>query len=193
VKTYFTASSQTLQQYKEEYKIILSVLSENNCHNLNSYLERCITSGDTFEEETPQDGHNVYSESLRLIDQSNFLIADVTSPSITIGRQIEYAIQHNLNVLCLKHASAKSHLSSSLYDTEIDLQTFRIYDLNTIHFVLQSYLESYKNATVRFNFLMPKETDDFLNLLSRQQKINKSEVLRQLIEKEIVRLEHTLK
>lgn len=183
VQIYFTANTESIEFLRDEYRVVLDVLKRNNCKNLNSYIEHCILNNE-IKKESIYENNSAYSKSLNQITKSNFLIADVTYPSITVGRQIEYAIQRNIQVLCLKSAKRVSHISSSFSDAEIDLQTFRTYDQSTIDKVVQDFITKFRNSKVRLNFIVPREIENFLNWLSLEKKINKSEILRQLIEKE---------
>ena len=193
MNVYFTASTQSVKDLKEIYTVILQELEKNECTNLNLYIQNCVSNKKLREkiQSHPKTEESIYSNSLKLIGKSHFVIAETTYPSITIGRQIEYAIQKNIPVLCLFNGTQHNNISSSFIDYQTNTQTFRLYDKTNIDFVLKSYIGEFKKTKNRFNLFLSKEHDKFLTILAKREGINKSDVVRKLIEKEILQIEKT--
>ncbi|MEK7451203.1 MAG: hypothetical protein AAB662_04680 [Patescibacteria group bacterium] len=185
MNVYFTASTQSLKLLSSAYINILKILKNNNCKNLNSYIEKRIQSKQEKIKVHSRVENNIYTKSLKLINKSALLIAEITYPSITVGRQIEFAIQKNIPVLCLSDVKKNAYISPSIFDTEIYLQTFRSYDVKTLQIILNTYLINFIKPKIRFNFFVTREIENFLNWLSLKKGMRKSSIIRELIEKDM--------
>lgn len=186
-KVYFTASTGSINKLRESYIKILTAIGKNRCKNLNDYIGKVLEGKEIDIDRGPKTDNHIYTESLKHIKESLFLIADVTYPSITVGRQIEYALQHNIPVICLQNIKKTSYISPSLYDTEIEAQTFRSYSDSTISLIIKDYIQNFKSSKIRFNLFISKEQETFLNWLSDKKKTFKSNIIRDLIEEEMGR------
>lgn len=169
----------------EIFESMLLYLKENNCNNLNDFILKALKKRILKIYSTTKQNNQVYSHSLKQIHKSNFLIADVTYASITIGRQIEYALQKGIPVLCLINTDKTTYISPSMFDVESETQTFRSYGEKTLPIILKGYIKNYKNKKIRFNLFISRESENFLNWLSIKNQTSKSETVRKLIENEI--------
>ena len=184
LRIYVTSSKHSMKVMPEIFEALLKILEKNNCVNLNEYIKKIIKTKNLSPSATKTD-NQIYIKSLRLIGKSNFVIADVTFTSITVGRQIEYALQNKIPVLCMLNTKKASYISPSMFDPNIDHQTFRSYSNVTLEIVLSEYIKNYKNKKIRLNLFITREINNFLNWISSKKSISKSEVIRQLIVNEV--------
>lgn len=186
-KTYLTTSTQGLHIMPEIFREILITLKKTDCKNLNNYIDESLKLGSLGGYSTTKQDNQLYTKSLKLINKVDFIIADVTFASITVGRQIEYALQRGKPVLCLLNSDRANYLSSSMFDTELELQTFMSYNSKTLKAILSEFVMRYRKKKVRFNLFISPDNENFLTWQAMNNSINKSEFVRRLIEREMKR------
>lgn len=185
MNVYFTASTQSIKTLSSAYINIIKILKKNKCKNLNSYIEKRLQLKQEKIKVYSRIENNIYTKSLKLINNSTLLVAEITYPSITVGRQIEFAIQKNISVLCLSDIEKNVYISPSVFDVKIYAQTFRSYDTKTLPIILNEYLKNFRKPKIRFNFFITREIENFLNWLSLKKGIRKSSIIRELIDNEM--------
>ncbi len=101
MKVFFTASSSGSQKaHRENYLQILEILQSLSHKITNPYYAA------TIKEDGHADGDVVQTDDVsdalrKRIAYSDCVIAEITVPSISLGIQIEYALNKKIRVLCL--------------------------------------------------------------------------------------------
>jgi len=193
INIYLTTSTQSIQHMKHTFRFMLKILQKNTCRNLNDFIQEAVSSNSFQYHTITKQNNQLYTKSLKLINKANFLIADTTYASITVGRQIEYALQKGIPVLCLINTDHATYISPSMFETEIGLQTFRSYKDKTLATVLSEYIRNYKDKKLRFNLFISRENENFLNWLSHKLRLSKSEIIRKFIEDKMSKNKEYLK
>lgn len=106
------------------------------------------------------------------------VVAEVTDENIPIGYQIAVAV--------LYYLAMTYRLSASLATSTLTLTNKR-YDLNTVSGILKGFFEKndIKKQDMRFNFFINSEIYNYLKHEAYITGKNKSEILRELVLKEI--------
>ncbi len=68
----------------------------------------------------------IYCRDIEWLQRSNFLVAEVSSPSLGVGLEIGYAIKDNIPVLCLFREENGKRLSAMIEgNPEVTVRTYK--------------------------------------------------------------------
>lgn len=127
-------------------------------------------------------------KDLEAIGGADLVVAEVTDENIAIGYQIAVAVQQKKPVLMLsRHDISSVSLSSNANPDFDQFVTIKRYDLNTVSGILKGFFEKndIKKQDMRFNFFINSEIYNYLKHEAYITGKNKSEILRELVLKEI--------
>ena len=57
--------------------------------------------------ETNLSDKEIHDRDLKWIDECDVIVAEVTNPSLGVGYEIRYGIEHGKRILCIKHKNGK--------------------------------------------------------------------------------------
>lgn len=127
-------------------------------------------------------------KDLETLGRVDLVVAEVTDENIPIGYQIAVAVQQKKPVLMLsRHDISSVSLSSNVNPDFDQFVTIKRYDLNTVSGILKGFFEKndIKKQDMRFNFFINSEIYNYLKHEAYITGKNKSEILRELVLKEI--------
>lgn len=83
--------------------------------------------------ETDLTDKEIHDRDLRWIDECDVIVAEVTNPSLGVGYEIRYGIEHGKRILCIKHNNGK-RLSAMISGSDyVELEMYEnITDLDDI-------------------------------------------------------------
>jgi len=184
MNVYFTAASTYV--ISKRANIYTKILSEirNFGHQQTNYFFLAKNNPTKTKTQNLLDARteNVYSVSTDFMLNSDCVIAEITTPSITIGSQIEMALNHKIPVLCLFESSRKSVIPLFIRDNPSNLMTRRVYTENDIKQNLQDFFDSFRKGKIRYNLFLNYNIDKYLEFTSKRKNIPKSEIFRGIIE-----------
>lgn len=157
--TFLTSTSHT-SPYKENYSIIINYLTLRD--------------------------HNVFTNFYDSIRKSDLVIAECSYPSINIGYEIAYALQHEKEVIILKSNDSDSQITNS--DLPHSHKNAHIYTYNKYNILstLKNALEyNSPKKYKKFNVLFSPTMIAKLNHISQKKNLPKSVYIRGLIEKSL--------
>lgn len=73
------------------------------------------------------------------MDESDLLVAEVSTPSLGVGYEISYAIENDKDVLCLYHERSGKQLSAMINGCP-DLTVARYSQVEAIEDIIKGYL-----------------------------------------------------
>lgn len=175
---YFTASLGAKKQYIHKYKAIVDYLEKQH-HKVVS--EHIFNATEESVRLTKKDDRVAFLHRVEnWIKTSNFIIAETSFPSVSVGYEIALALRMAKPVLVMySEGDPPSLLAHHTYDR---LYTER-YTIETIGTVINDfilYIEG-KHDT-RFTFFLPEELNAYLEITAKKHKQTKSMYLRRLIE-----------
>ncbi len=132
------------------------------------------------------DREEVYNKVFGSILASDVMVIEGTVASFSVGHQVTLALSKNKPTLFLvkKTVSKKSVRSKDSFLTGISspLLTVAEYDDSNLADILNDFLNNNGGRpVVKFNIVLTKEIENYLNWASFTHKLNKSEFIRNLI------------
>jgi len=132
------------------------------------------------------DREDVYNKVLGSILASDVMIIEGTVTSFSVGHQVTLALSKNKPTLFLiQKSTGKKHSKpkdSFLAGITSPLLTVVEYDDSNLADILNDFLNNNGGKpVVKFNIVLTKEIENYLNWASFTHKLNKSEFIRNLI------------
>ncbi len=178
MKVYFTgSSSEAADQDINHYLQILNLIKKFGHINTNPYFEDKLSN----KKSNVSMDDDVYDILRGKIIESDCVIAEISVPSISLGIQVEYALSHKVPVLCLHHNSGEDKLPLMIRDYKNNLLTKSSYDNKGLPPILAKFFANFPKSRIKFNMFISHELDKYLSYLSENEKISKSEVIRNLL------------
>ena len=110
MKIYFSGSIRGGRDHKEWYEYIVGHLNEHGEVLSEFVSDKSLTSYGTLNL-TDQE---IYNRDIKLVDQADIIVADVTIASLGVGYEIGYAEKLNKKIFCLYHQTPEKRLSAMI-------------------------------------------------------------------------------
>lgn len=179
MKIYFTASLTGKQFYRKNYERIFEGLVESG----NDVSELAMTDEAAEVARHTREQHVKAHQKIRgMIRACDLVVAETSYSSIAVGYEITTALSMSKKVLLLHLPGKYSPLLEGVRDPNLTIVEYTEDNLETKLVDALKAIE--KNADVRFNFFIPKSLLAHLDWAVVNQRINRSEYIRGLIEKD---------
>jgi len=106
-KIYFAASVRGGRKNADIYREIIEYLKKYG-----TVFTECIGNKDVLIQEAEQPAEKIYAQCLGWLMQSDVIVAEVSTPSLGVGVEIDRAVVNNKNVLCLYRNGSVKKLST---------------------------------------------------------------------------------
>jgi len=188
-KTHITAASASLS--KNSQNLLAIIESVNNTGG--QILEDWISKELCVKHTKHRSKEEVLSRANKAIDRSDFIIAECSFPSNSVGINVERAIFQKIPILCLYLSGKEKNVGSLIQASHSDLIIIRKYSADTALITLQGFLKELfsekKPKRIKYSiFLNPKQAK-YLEWLAGEYKLQnsskrsfKSEILRKIID-----------
>lgn len=178
---YFTASVAGKKRYLEHYFAIIKILKAKGHQVISDHILKTTTHEIQFEKR--DDRIKFHDQLEKWIRSSDFVIAETSFPSVSVGYEISLSINLGKPVLILYSDGKPPTLFADFEEEEV---VCRKYTDKTLPDIITDFIKLLKNnSDVRFTFYITKEISNFLEKISLKEKVPKSVYLRELIEQEI--------
>jgi hypothetical protein len=133
------------------------------------------------------DREDVYSKVTASIFSSDVVIIEGTVASFSVGHQVTLGLSKNKPTLFLiakKHTSKKGGKAKNSFLAGLNSPLLKVveYDDSTLADILNDFLNNNGGKPiVKFNIVLTKEIENYLDWVSFTHKVNKSEFIRNLI------------
>lgn len=128
-----------------------------------------------------------FEEDAQAIEDSEFVIAEISYPSSGVGFQIAYALTKKKKVLCLYRGNLNKTVSKFIKSLPEDHTKIVKYNSENLNQVLEDYFSTTKPYKLhKFNFIISEKIKDYLSWLGNDPSQSISERLRFLVEKKII-------
>ncbi|MDZ7263269.1 MAG: nucleoside 2-deoxyribosyltransferase [candidate division KSB1 bacterium] len=97
MKIYFSASISGGRAFLDIYKKIVAYLKQRNLEVLTEH----IIVDNIFDFEQKWSPREIFERDIHWLDESDVVIAEVSNPSLGVGYEICYALEHHIPTLCL--------------------------------------------------------------------------------------------
>lgn len=178
---YFTASIVGKKHYLSNYLAIINHLKAKSCqvisdHIINSSPRQIYT-------EKKEERTKFQNQLEKWINSCDFIVAETSFPSISVGYEISFALQQNKPVLVLYAVGNPPSLLAQHKDENLDCEK---YTLSTLPEMIDNFIKYVEGAADnRFTFFITSEIASYLDKVARKEKVPKSVYLRKLIEREM--------
>ncbi|MFA5841743.1 MAG: hypothetical protein WC835_02150 [Candidatus Paceibacterota bacterium] len=186
MKVCFACSTSELKSRKNTYRKICGLIKELGHAITRDWLEEAIQIVEKNNFST-LDREEVYNKVVGSILASDVMIIEGTVASFSVGHQVTLALSKNKPTLFLiqrKTASKKQGKSKNSFLTGITSPLLKVaeYDDSNLADILNDFLNNNGGRpVVKFNIVLTKEIENYLNWASFTHKLNKSEFIRNLI------------
>lgn len=180
---YFSGSLAGKKQYEQNYRLIISELQTLGHHVVYEYLfER--TRGEV-DNQTEEEKLKRQRNLLEWKRDADIIVAEVSNPSFGQGQEIEDAIRLRKSILALHVFEVQPHILTAGVE---DFVFVVPYTPDTLKNILSKNLEALSRGEMRrFTMLLPADLTEYLDRLQSTKNITRSEYIRRLIRKEMMK------
>lgn len=184
MKIYFLGAVSGMNKFDENYKMLIQKL-EDLGHNVLHKHVTAVQMEDILELD-PHGHQEHYNQMTKNIKNSDFVLAEVSHPTIKIGYEIALALENGVPVLVMNSNKGEKLKYPLFLGYPKDKLLFKNYTLENIEGVLTKSVEEISQLMdIRFNFFISPKMSRFLDWISKDNMIPKAVFLRRLIENEI--------
>ena len=183
MKFHFLAS---LEGNKEIYKKVFDTLNGLGYKCVTSHvLERNIRD---VRKETSEQAEYYVKKMIHWVKKADFIVAEVTIPSISIGYEIMAAIQKGKPVVVIynKDQGVKPDTLKGVHIDKLQVYGYSLKNKTDLKDILKMACEEAKDQMdTRFNFFISPLHQTYLDWIAKHRKIPRSVYLRDLIERDM--------
>lgn len=178
MKVYFTASITGKKYYEKNYCLIVKTLKSLGYKLIfNDVFQK---SADEIWNQSRERDREFYKFLRGCLQKCDFLVAEISYPSISVGFEIATALNMAKPVLVLYSTEKVVPLLGGIEGDQLIIEQ---YNLTNLKSVIKTSLEFLKeNKDLRFTMLLSPKVVRFLNNISKKRAVPKSVYIRKLIE-----------
>lgn len=184
MRVYFACSSQNVRKYLPAYNRIRNVLASLGQDIVSDWIDRAFnrTNHSRLSHREKTDIHN---EGIGAIGHSDFLVADVSFPSSSVGYQVGLALSKKIPVLCLYSGEfGDKEAPQVIRAINSPLLVISEYNTRNLKSIIRDFIKNLPTSKlVKFNFIATPQIAAYLDVGSKRKKISKSDFLREIVEK----------
>lgn len=187
MKAHFTCSTNQFEENFELYKTIRKNILQNGIKITRDWI---YEEFNLRKKGIKKYSADVYEKTIQAILDADVVIIEGSIPSFHIGHQITIALQKNKPVLLLMQKLEKGKWPFiATYHNEYDRRNLlhvKKYTKRSLKTIIKRFLKEYKKGPqVRFNLFLDSAIDSYLSWASFTYKKSKSEIIRDLVKKNI--------
>ena len=180
-KVYFSASITGRKHYLANYLKIVELLKSRKYYVISHHITDANETAIAME--TKEDRLKFHKQLEKWIGSCDFMIAETSFPSISVGYEISLALQLNKPVLILYSEGDPPSLLAHHKDENLVCEK---YTLDTVKDIIEDFINyTQGTADIRFTFFITPEISLHLERISKEEKMPKSVYLRKLIERDM--------
>lgn len=140
-----------------------------------------------FNSSKKRNDDDYYEAGVDAIENSDFVVAEISYASSGVGFQIAYSLAKKKKVLCLYKDTLNRTVSKFLKSLPENHVKIVKYDNDNLVRMLTKYFSLTKPFKLhKFNFIISEKIKDYIKWLGKEQSHSVSEKLRFLVEKKII-------
>ncbi len=185
MNVYFTASIVGKKQYLHDYLHIIALLKERKCDVISDHIINATE--ESIRIETKEERLKFHNQLEKWIRMADFLVAETSFPSISVGYEISLALQHGKPVLILYNNGDPPSLFAYHKDEQLVCEK---YTKDSVAAIIEDFINfAQGSADTRFTFFITPNIASYLEKVARNEKLPKSVYLRKLIEADMQKLD----
>lgn len=187
MKVHFACSTSELGIYGKNYIDICNLIRDAGHTITRDWIDNAVATLDDYKKgKIKIDRVEIYNKAVESILASNAVVIEGTVSSFSIGHQMTLALSKNKPTLVLIYndgSDKKNKLQNSFINgIKSPLLTIARYSSKEdIKRNLTSFLSKSSSPSVKFNIVLSKEIENYLDWASFYYKVNKSEFIRDII------------
>ncbi|MDA1338436.1 MAG: hypothetical protein O2871_03655 [bacterium] len=183
MKIYFIASLYGKEKYSENYKQIVQSLKGLGHKVISSHvLGKNI---DDIRAQEDSDRTKYYKQMISWLNSADLVVAEVTSPSSSVGHELTVALKKEKPVIALAYNGVAPNIFYGIKEDKFELVEYGNLNPVEISRILEKALQKAQDSMdIRFNFFISPKMSRFLDWISKDRMIPKAVFLRRLIEQE---------
>lgn len=135
IKIYFCGSIRGGRQLAKMYAKIIELL-QNYGRVLTEHIADPLI---ILKEEKSQTDSEIYSQDINWLEESDLVVAEVSTPSIGVGFEIGYAVRMQKPILCL-YKDGASHVISAMISGCPDIETVHYHSIEELKEPLERFI-----------------------------------------------------
>ena len=180
---YFTASITGKKDFLENYLQIVGHLQKRNMKVLSDHILKSEHS--QVIKETRKERLEFQSQLEKWINSADFVVAETSFPSISVGYEISLAIQKDKPVLILYRSETPPTLLQDHIQEKVACEQYD--SSENLKMIIDDFINFVRGTNdSRFTFFITSEISTYLKKVSIKERVPKSVYLRQLIEKDMI-------
>lgn len=189
MKVHFACSTSELEIYNKNYIDICDIIRDLGHIITRDWINNAVKTLPAYKKgKLKIDRVDIYNKAVQSLLASNVVVIEGTVSSFSIGHQMTLALSKNKPTLVLIYndgSTSKNKLQSSfIHGIKSPFLTVAKYsNTDDLRRILSHFLAKSTNVSVKFNIVLSKEIDNYLDWASFFYKKNKSEVIRDIIAK----------
>ena len=177
-KAFFIAESETDPLTKRTYKEIIRILNDLHYDAEERIFSRLIRKS----LKGAKDFEKIYHDTLRNIENSEIVVAEISSKSGGVGYQIYHAISNKIPVVALYEQNKAKVASTIIRGSDNKYLLVFSYNSSNLKKIIEKALqEAKKLRKVRFNLVVANAEYIALEKEAKKKRINKTELIRRLL------------
>lgn len=185
MKVYFTCSARGTPDYGHFYQRIYDAISQLGHKHVSDY-SRWTDPKQVYNYNHKQ-RVEMYDRSMRGVRKSNVVVLEVSTHSLSMGYVMQQALSLGKTVIALHYTNMKPAFAAGIADDKLQVAAYNSDNLEEV--LTKSLKRAHAKIDVRFNFFISAEMSHHLDKVSRLKKIPRSVYLRDLIKRDIERLQ----
>lgn len=181
MNVYFTASIAAKDKYMKNYQAIIRNLEKRKFVVVADHILQ--VTEDHIRLKGREERIAFHEQLEKWISTCNFMVAETSFPSISVGYEISLALRLGKPVLILYSEGDPPSLLAHHHNENLGCEMYTLQTLDDIMENFITYVEG--KSDMRFTFFISAQIASYLDTISRTDKIPKSVYLRQLIEKDM--------
>lgn len=146
LKVYFTASTSYNGEQIPSYKEIMALLEKNQVTIISG---KQIVDPLLLKKDVSLGKKQIFEREKKLIDETDFIVAEVTKPSLGVGGEIVYALINKKPVLSLLQADHDDKISPMLAGNPSDNLFLEVYKNTNLSYIINDFINHIKTLKKR--------------------------------------------
>lgn len=183
MKVFFSCATTDLLKYKDSYLKIVDTIKQGGHSITRDWLNREVMHLEMKDSKGKRS--DLYTKVMSAITQADVVIFDCTVRSMGLGHQLTYALDKGKPTLLLSKGNSMDIKDLFISGSKSGFLTIRNYkDIKDIPEIVNNFLlKNSSRPKVRFQIVLDKEQNDFIEWASYIYKRNKSEIIKSAIDK----------
>jgi hypothetical protein len=168
------------------FRAIVDIIKKSGAKLTREWLEGAYsTSQINDEDDIEAVWPKIYRENKEAVSRADVIVAEISNRSFLVGFQVAYALQMKKPILLLSNHN-RTRGALGLSENE-EIIKFSRYDSTNLEAIIVNFINenSTANKDLRFNFFIDRKILNYLNWAALQTGDTKSEIIRNILKKEI--------